>query len=350
MAVTNAYRDLPAQHDWKYYKRTYQFQTEASVAYDDFTYDAETKIGTSATAWPANAAEGLVIISSNLYVVEERIDDYNIRFQATNAPQDVVEDVTWVRNSFPIPCVRRIASLLESPTNFSIASVSQEEVAEYLRLSPYPTQPNMFSVHGAGMHVSRMHLELAPPPLSARTYVLSGDMRPRDLLVHRDKFFVSADGVTVTPQDERKFNSRHVGSILRFSEDGKEPTGQYGSDGQYNPYLLQRTITAVDVLGVATIDESLPSAITQATVIASDPLDIDTEVMLNYFDALAARKLSEMTLNQTDRGDLINLERQALRLAVGADSRVKAGYHRNWYGAYNFAQTMRFPVSGTVVQ
>lgn len=349
IAVSNAYRDLPHKHDWKYYKRTYQFATEGQVVFTDFTYNATTRIGTSASTWPVNAVEGMVVINSNLYTIEERIDDNNVRFQATNAPSNVTTAVTWVRNSYPIPCIRRVASVIETPTLLEIVEQPQETVAEYLRLTPLPSQPIMYNIHGLGVHLSRMHIEFAPPPLSSMTYIISGDMRPRDILVHKDEFFVSVTGVTATPDDNRKFLPRHVGSILRFSKDGKAPTGLFGSDGEYNPYVSQRVIVAVNASGVATLDEA-PGDMAGVAAVASDPLDIDTETMLGYFDALAARKLAEMTVSPQGVADMVAIEKEALRSAIGADQRTKSRKTRTWGGHYDFRGVLDFPIAGRVVQ
>lgn len=350
LAVSNAYRDLPTAHEWSYYKRTYQFASSASEAFTGFTYNATTKIGTivSPDAWPTDAEEGLVIIGDNVYAVEERIDDQNIRFQSTNAPAAGVDGVTWCRAAYPIPCIQTVTSVLESPTDFVLTWRPHEDISDHLRVTPFPSQPIAYCIRGLGMHLSRMHIEFAPPPQTSRDYIIAGNFRPRDIVIHAEPFVVTTSGTTVTPDPTGtvSFEDRHVGSILRFSSTTGAPTGRYGRDGEYNPYVAQRVITAVSG-GNATIDSSLSSELSGVAAVVSDPLDLDTETMLNYFDALAARKLSEMTLASPDRADFIQLERTALRAAISADRRVNTRSGRNiWSGPYDFASTLKFPVSG----
>lgn len=343
IAVSDAYRELPHKHDWKYLKRTYQFTTTAKQSYTGASYTAATRVLSlsGSDTWPTDAAYGKVIINNNLYVVEDRIDSQNLRLQESNAPASMSgTSVIWVRNSYPIPTIRSIASVVEAATDYPLVDMSQESVSESLRWSTYPSQPIGYTVQGLGLELGKMYVELSPPPDIARTYVISGDMRPRPLRIYKDELTVNVSGTTATPT-AGTFTSKHIGSVVRFSSSTTAPTGLYGNEGTFNQYVFQRVITSVSG-GVATLNETADSSLTGVAAVVSDPLDIHVEVMLNYLMALASRKLGELTFKSGGGDMFIAYDREALRDAIVADNSMKSR-RQILAGVYDFTALTEYP-------
>lgn len=344
LAVSNAYREMPHKHDWKYYKRTFQFTTAPKTEYSSLTYNAAERTATLSgqSVWPAGAEFGKLFMDGNLYTIEAKLGNQQVRLQATNAPTTYSGGaVTWARNSYPIPGVRRVASLVEVPTDYPLIQLSQEHLAEFLRISNVASEPTHYTIQGLGIDIGKMTLELAPPPELARTYILSGDMRPRPIRIYRDVVPVTVVGATATPTTAVLYQQKHVGAIVRFSSTSTEPTGTYGEGGEYNPYVFQRKIVSVNGSGVATLSSAGDVNLTAVSSVVSDPLDIHPEMMLNYFDALATTKLMAMAVGVKDEAAFA-LEARALREAIGADNMMKQRSHA-WYEPYDFSLVARFP-------
>ena len=335
MAVMDSMRELPAKHSWAYYQRAFQVTSVAPVGslvgvYDHTGGAVERQLTLTTGTWPATAAEGQVLFSENLFKVEKRISDTVVQLSYDSNPgADVAStQIVWCQTSYRIgQRVRRILSLSEATTELPLDYLPQQQLIEHLRTTPQPSTPIFFNIHQTGNYLGMMEIEFAPPPMDVKTYILAIEAQPRPLRVHSDPFKVNVSGATVTSLDNA-FKSYHKGSVLRLGKDADAPTGSAGNISEYNPYVEQRIITNVVSSTTVQVSHAFDSNWSGVGAVITDPLDLDTISLWDFFFAMATRKFAQYSPVPAKMEVLMATERQTYNTAVANNSYV----HTNLIG------------------
>jgi hypothetical protein len=330
-AVLTAYNDLANWHEWKYYKRRYNFRTEDSYSTGtlafDFTGGAFERLVTLTDGtWPTNAAMGVLRINQDHWRIDERKSGTTVTLLPDQNPgADVAAGTSyeWYREAYPLPVlVRREHGLISPSDRRELLYVTPDKWLARRRAygDTATTTPQFYTILNDSEYYNRLQLVLGPAPSSDQTFEFLFDSYPRPLVTHEYKtgtVSVDSGGTTVTGVTTA-FSSAHVGAVIRFSSSATDVTSPRGD----NPYVFQRTITAVASATSLTIDSAAPSAIAGKVYSISDPLDLEAGAMLTAFYRLC--ELEAAQLFDNDAKDIQIREvrfRRALELAQDADRR-----------------------------
>lgn len=335
MAVMDAMRELPAKHSWAYFQRAFQVTSVAPVGqlvgvYDHTGGAVERQLTLTSGTWPVTAAEGQVLFAENLFKVEKRISNTVVQLSYDSNPgADVAStSIVWCQTSYRIgQRIRKVLSLSEATTELPLDYLPQQQLIEHLRTTPQPSTPIFFNIHQTGNYLGMMEIEFAPPPMDVKTYILAVEAQPRPLRVHADPFTVTTSGTTVTSSDNA-FKAYHKGSVLRLSKNTERPTGSAGDVNDYNPYVEQRVITSVTNSTTVEVSHAFDLNWSGVSAVVTDPLDLDTISLWDFFFALAMRKFAQYSPVPAKMEVLMATERQAYNTAVANNSYV----HTNLIG------------------
>lgn len=291
-AIQAAYQLIPSRHDWSYLRGICRVTTSTpyntgTIAYDLTGGAYENMVTLSGGTWPTWAADGYVVISNIPYKVSERKSDTVLTLVAASAPAaDIAAGTEYqiLQDQYDLPfdfiagdeaTINEISTVLKY--------VHPRDWAAQRRVNSGPGQPMFHTYLGSPGTRGRLSVAIWPP--SDASYVIDilykRSMRPLSYSSISDGLAaVTADSTTVTGTSTA-FKSGMVGSIIRFGVDlGKDiPTGVTGN----NPFVYERTITAVASATSLTIDESIPEDIVAAPLLISDPIDISVDSMYEYF-------------------------------------------------------------------
>lgn len=356
MAIMDAYRELPAKHDWSYYKRVLQVTTvppeSGKVAdYDHTGGTHERQLTLTTGTWNSVADAGQVIMNHNLYDIDKRISDTVVTLSVDSNPgRDLSEEgITWCQTAYPLgQRVRRVHYVAESNNDVPITYVPHDELAKHLRRTPAVSTPIMFNIHQTGGLLSEVEIEFAPPPLDARAYLIPIEAQPRPIRTVEDAVVGTASGTTFT-LSSGSAKSYHKGAVLRvYGDTTQTPTGWGGDGSDYYPFVEQRIITAVNSTTEVEIESAFASEPGSVNAVITDPLDIDPVVMWDYFFALCRRKLSQYSPVGTKTDEQMALEKMALRTAIANDPYV--GFDMLTRSPLSWVQDMdfilEFPITG----
>ena len=353
-ATITALRELPQHHRWSYFMRRYTLSTDATqstgtVAYDHTGGAYERQLTLSGATWPTNAARGAVRIADVVYEIDERKSDTVVTLSEDNNPgSDLVAGTTysWYRDTYTLPVNFR------SVRSFGESGVAREDL-EYLSPAQFQDEmryryatatgtPVYYTIRQSRDYIGAMDVVFGPPPASAVSYDMLYDAAPREIVTYKEAtgtVSVVGNATTVTGSGTA-FASSHVGSVIRFTTSTTlEPTGIAGHvDGTTNPFLAQRTITAVASATSCTIDSAVSSASLSGTkFVISDPIDIEPVIMRSAFEALCASLYARLQKRE-DASALDKEFRAKLIEAMGFDVRswqLRRGYadeslHSSW--------------------
>lgn len=338
-AVIRSYRDLPQSHRWSYYSRhglltTSASKTTGTVIYRHTGGAYERMLTLTGSTWPTDAARGQVQIAGVYYDVEDYKSTTIITLSMnTNPGADIstASSYTWMRDSYPLPVnFRRVLSLGETSTGsawYPLEYLPPGQFHDTVKMDGGTTdRPNYYTIRSSGDYVGAMEIIFGKPPNAARSYDMLYEVQPRDLTTYKyaTGTVTLAAGATAVVGSTTAFSAAHVGSVIRFSESTTvEPTGAAGHvDGVCNPFLAQRTVTAVADTTHLTIDSlvSATSTLTGVKFVISDPIDIEPIVMRTAFETLCLANYA-FVQKREDYKDLKSAAMQELVLAMGQDSR-----------------------------
>lgn len=304
-AIDTVYRDLPYKHNWRYYQRRATFETVASystgtLAYDHTEGSSERLITLSGGTFPSWAKFGRIIISDVHYRIAENPSSTTLTlYEEDNPGEDVAAGTAYTlyRNEYPLPAdFRRIMRIYDVEDEQEIPIVDFTESQRLLiSIDDTPDEPRAASVRNTGDYMGVWSVEFSPPPSTARTYDVSYEAKPRDILtVAYSTGTVETSSTTVTGTGTT-FPTLCVGSVIRFgvSASATAVTNKFGS----NPFTEQRIITARASATSLTIDQAPTSAYSSGTAYQiSDPIDVHpgamTTAFLRAIEAEAAKLLN----------------------------------------------------------
>jgi hypothetical protein len=302
-AVAEALRKI-AQYGWKWYRGTLLLTTTASYSTGTVEYTHSTRTLTlSDGTWPALAALGRVLIDDNVYSVESRTSDTAIVLRTDENPGanvDAGTSYTWFRDQYRLP--PDVIELGEPKDNERATGgpdlvqfgLDRRLSASVVRTYEPETYPWAYAIE-RDRRAAGKSLVLVPPPKTARTYAMASRWLPRPLNVERyntGTITVTSTGTTATGTGT-SWSSKHVGCVLRISENSRLPTSQYGArsndlslDMEVNAPSVTRMVTAVGGATSLTLDAAPGVALTGKAYTLSDPIDIDWNVCGIYWDRM----------------------------------------------------------------
>lgn len=327
-AVADALREMANIHRWNYYRTVGRINTSASystgtVAYVHSGGSYPRQLTLSGGTFPLWIADGCVIIDTVPYDVSERKSDTVVTLTASSNPgADVASGTSYTayRDTYPTPVdfvdVERVL-VLDRDTE--LCYVSPQDWLGYQRYYSQPTNVWYYTIMGDPNYQGSLSFRLAGAPSTAETIDFIYRRRPRPLRYYEyntGTVSVSADSATVTGSGGTVFSEFMVGSVIRFYDSTNYPTNE---DGDY-PAYVERTIINVSSTTVLTVDAEVPDAYTGVKYVISDPIDIDKQSMLNAFKR-TAEKLVEQNRQGKNLPNVMEMWRQDIRMAIGADKR-----------------------------
>lgn len=327
-AVADALREMANIHRWNYYRTVGRLSTSASyptgtVAYTHTGGAYERQLTLSDGTFPLWIADGCVIIDTVPYDVSERKSDTVVTLSALSNPgADVASGTSYTayRDTYPTPVdFVDIERVLVLDRDTELCYVSPSDWLSYQRYYSQPTNVWYYTIMGDPNYQGSMSFRLAGAPSSAETIDFIYRRRPRPLRYYEyntGTVSVTADSATVTGSGGTVFSEFMVGSVIRFYDPTNYPTNE---DGDY-PAYVERTIINVSSTTVLTVDAVVPDTYTNVKYVISDPIDIDKQSMLNAFKR-TAEKLIEQSRQGKNLASVVEMWRQDIRMAIGADKR-----------------------------
>lgn len=335
LAVNNAYRDLPSKTRWAYYNRTKKITTVASqstgtVEYDHTGGTYERQLTLTDSTWPTWIEFGEILIDGVAYEIDEQKSSTVITLSSDRNPGADVAETTYVlyRSHYPLDVnFRRGSRLTEIAQSFELEYVPPQEIISRSAGNYSPGRPECYTIRNAGEYYGELFVEFHPPPSMARTYQFTAEVIPRQLRIEKESagtVSVAANNTTVTGSGTA-FTQRHVGCIIRFSNDGtNEPASRVGNtSSSTEPYTEQRVIASVASSTSLELDQSIDSTLSNVKYTISDPLDLRADAMLSYFFQLAEAEFEALQRADTWPASMQRAQAK-LREAIAADVR-----HRN---------------------
>lgn len=320
IAIDSVYRDLPYKYNWRYYQRRATFETVASYSTGtvsfDYTGGASERLVTLTTGtFPSWARFGRIIISDVAYRIATNPSSTTITlYEEDNPGEDVASGTSYTlyRNEYPFPAdFRRNVQFWDTTDEREIPLVLFAESQRLqVGVDKTPDTPRCAYIRNTGDYYGVWGLEFMPPPSAARTYDLSYEAKPRDLLtVSYSTGTVSTSSTTVTGSGTT-FPVGCAGSVIRFgvSASGTAVSNKFGS----NPFTEQRVIVSRDSATQVTIDAAPTSAYSAGTAYQiSDPVDIHPGAMTTAFLRAIEAEFAKL-INAKDYGERAAIAQRAL--------------------------------------
>jgi hypothetical protein len=309
-------------------------QTSGTVVYDHTGGTYERMLTISSTTWPSNAASGCVKLDGSTYKIDERKSSTIVTLKEESNPGADVASTSyeWFIGQYALPWnFRRATPLTIMDESTVLTYVPPSELQDRLLGEDSPGDPTWYTFRSSGDSYGVMYVDFAPPPSASKVYSFMAEVSPRDLRIAQDNtgtVTVSSGSTSVTGNGTA-FSSFHVGSIIRFTTGDSAPTSVIGGiapagQGTDNPYFAQRRIISVSSATALTIDTAVSSStnITAKKYEISDPIDIETGAMFNYFLRMAEAEFASM-ITAKDAMQRQAMLPQHLREAMAADGRSK---------------------------
>lgn len=275
------------ERTWSYWLRNWSVTTSPPFSTGTVGYVAATGVLTlTGGTWPADILYRQFYLGNEFYEVDRILSSSTLVLR--NGPvDDLASGQTFkaVRLEYPVPVnARRITQLQSSTGTVGVQYIAPVDLLSLRTRQSAASIPTWFTIRGDSRVAGRMAFEFGPPPSASRRYEFLYYASPgeqayqsygRDVRYQTGLVSWSAAGSTITI-DGGEFRSSMVGSIIRFSADNAPPTGEAGE----NPFVLERTITAVSAPGTLTVDSPISDASADDGVgfSISDPLDFAPEL------------------------------------------------------------------------
>lgn len=334
LAVINAQRDLPYRHNWSHYFSRFHVNAEAefttgTIAYDHTGSANEREVTLSGGTWPTNAKFGYLVIANQHYEVEQRISDTILTLTAENNPgADIAggTSFTWYRDNYLLPINYARMSRLYDPANIRpLDYIEPTEFMEKSRLWRTPSTPHCYTIMHSPEHLGALSLYLGPAPSTAQEYDALYQREPNELRTEEEvngTVTVSAGATSVTGTGT-SFSQEHIGSIIRFSDNGSQEPNPFWGDflDEHNPYFAQRVIQTVPSSTSLTIDSevSASTTLTDVKFSISDPIDVRAGAMMTAFQKLAEYHFAEL-MKMDDAGDRFAMAERTIQMAIANDA------------------------------
>lgn len=334
-AVEEAYRELPLQAYWTYYRRREVLNTVPSQSTGTISYTHSTRtVALTGSTFPSGVEKYRLIIGNAHYDIESRTSSTAIVLpELSNPGADVASGTAYTlyKSEYILPeNFRRMIAMYDITQRRLIEPVedSTEQMLQNAALWS-PGVPLYYAIRNTGEVVDRLSVIFSAPPSSARGYDLMYDAKPRAFGVpwkYSTGTVSVSDGGTAVTGSGTSFPSNCAGCVIRFSvNSADEPTGPYGSvvAGNHvdNPYVFQTTISSYTSGTSVTLADAAPQAFSGVSYTISDPIDIEDGAMFTAFLRLSeAKYASLMNYDKAEKREEAAL--RALILAKESDKRT----------------------------
>lgn len=323
-AVDTVYRDLPYKHNWKYYQRRATFATVASYATGTIFFDytggsSERLITLSSGTFPSWAKFGRIVIADIHYRIATNPSTTTLTlYEEDNPGEDVAAGTSYTlyRNEYPLPADFRRGMRIYDTTDEQEIPLTDFVNTQRIMIGvdDSPDTPRRASIRNTGDYMGVWSIEFSPPPSTARTYDISYEAKPRDILTASYSTGTVLTSTTTVTGSGTTFPALCAGSVIRFgvSASGTAVTNKFGA----NPFTEQRVITARASATSATIDQAATTDYAAGTAYQiSDPIDIHPGAMTTAFLRAIEAETAKL-LNLKDYGERHAIARDALMQAI----------------------------------
>lgn len=331
-AVEEAYRELSLQGYWSYYRRRTIINTVASqnTGSIQYTHSSRTVTLTGAT-FPSNAAEYRLVIGNTHFDIESYTDSTHIVLPvASNPGADVASGTSYTlyKSEYALPTnFRRLLGIYDTSQR-RLIEVVEDATDQMLQMTALwsPGVPIYVSIRNTGETLGTVSLVFSPMPLSARSYDLLYDTRPRpfSILEKYSTGTVSNSSTAVTGSGTT-FPASCEGAVMRFSKNSTdEPTSNFGAfiDQNHveNPYDFQSVIASYSSATAVTLKDAPSTNYSGVKYSISDPLDIEDGAMFTAFLRMAEAAYARL-MNYENRNEREVAAQRALMIAKESDKR-----------------------------
>jgi len=329
-AVQEAMREVANAHRWSFYHThgritTVDAYSTGTVEYDHTGGANERQLTLTTGTWPTWAQYGTVRIANVPYAVSQRISGSILQLEEESNPgADVASgtEYTIFREAYPLP--PRFLALISHIYDVSLARIIDfvdPRVWISDRRFSVTSAPFGYTIMGSRQLHGQEAIWFGPPPLDARNYDCAYLRAARPLVTEEySTGTVSCAGTTTLTGSGTTWTSLHKGAVVRLSSSSRTaPTNGVGD----NPAVEERVVTAVGSATSITVDSAFSSTLSGVKYIISDPVDIDLDVMLNYFLRTAEKAMGRFR-HRTDQKQIEMSAREEMIVAMGADNRSLA--------------------------
>lgn len=284
-AVQTAYQTLPTRHPWKHLQTIGRIVTVApystgTVEYDHTGGTYERQVTLTGGAWPAWAADGVLVINDVPYDVSARKSGTVLTLPATQNPGDDVAagtSYTLYRDTYEMPTDYMSGDRMVLDTCGSYLLYKDGgDFAGLRRRNTGPAKPETFSVAWGQGEGASLSCRFWPAPDAVYPVDFQYKRRPRSLALDRIEagtVSVTASSATVTGVGTA-FTAAMIGSVIRVAYDGTtSPTGLDGA----SPYAEERVIESVTSRTSLGVSEAFAGTLSAVKYVISDPADIDPD-------------------------------------------------------------------------
>lgn len=331
-AVQDAIRGLPGKHSWKYFIRQARFTTsarmQAEVSYDKTGGGSERilTIVDGVNIWPEDAGLGEVWINDldKSYRILSRISNTEVVMEpAFSFEDDFTATITWGRSAYQfnreITSVHHMQNItLDRPIAFVPTADFQDIKHSHwgFGITEVCTWQNHGSYFGASDFV------LTPVPESVyeiEVTATTNPIIPRIHLISGTPCSITAGSSQLVCSGE-SFSEKVIGSIVRVSCDGTEPT--YYNNREFD---FQAFIVSADG-DTLTLSETASKDLIGRGYAISSPADVEASTMLEYVEDEAYH---QYTKNHDHESFVAarSVAQQSLRAAIARDNRVSLNGH-----------------------
>lgn len=322
-SVNQAYRWIGSVMPWSYLHRRTQIVTNAPYNTGTIAYTASTRVLTlTGGTWPAWTINGLILINSNVYAVQQVTDSTHIILQQNRSPVvNVTSGTTYnlVQQEYLLPVdYVRTEEVVPIGQWWWIRERAPTSMLETARLFSNPSRPWEFTVRGSLQVYGRMAMELMPPPDANYTIDVAYFAQPRQrtLPYEYTAGVVSNTGSAVTGTGTA-FTQSMVGCRLRQGTVNNAPVGEFGELGS----TIENTIQSVQSATTLTLYDAPPVNNSGVLFVIDDPVDFDRGCMDEAFCRMCEYQFAALS-QLDDRAARQTAAYEALQRARAMDVRL----------------------------
>jgi hypothetical protein len=336
-AVREAYAEIPARRNWRYYYRAFSLQTVGNSTTGTISYDCtggtyERMVTLTNSTWPTDVAGYGLIIDSTRYSVDQYKSSTVLTLDENDCPTADISSgqaFNLVKDSYELPATcRAIFTLYDTNApGRLIPCVDPGDVIRERRLVRGSALPVMYSAFRSELYSGSMAIHFAPSPSGVRHYQCYGLFWPAPLAIldYSDTGTVATTaGSTTVTGTSTSFSSDHVGCVIRISPSGvvKIPTDIQGEadKNRLEPFAIQGVVKSVESTTSLTLEVAASKTVTGSGFRISSLVDIEPGAMRNAFLRCCEAKFATTDRKLVEQREA--LYEAALTKAMYADQRV----------------------------
>ncbi len=333
-SIDEALRDVVNAHTWSYYYTFGRINTnkpfsDGSVQFQYSSGPLPYYMTLTGGTWPSWIFDAYLFINNVVYRVDQVIDATHITLLPPLTPViDLPAGTNYqaYQDSYvlPIDFLAQDQSLYETV----FGTLFYVHPRQWLFAHRYIYNigiPQFYCIDGDVKYPNRLVVRVAPMPVDDRTLDFIYKRRPRPIVwqtMSQGTISLTNNSQIVTGSGT-VFDQTMVGSVLRVSPNTASlPTWMPGN----NPAVFESLIYSVQSASQLTLSPQTPSTVSYSSVpyVISDPIDIETQTMMNAFLRCCEHKLSQHRIMK-DKPDAKAQYLDELRRAKEADTRSFAG-------------------------